>query len=421
MHFDKKSFRNIFLIVAACIVLYWILHETERLRTVLDVINGVVSPFVTGAVLAFVINVPMRAIEGYLKKVEKPALRRLIAIILTLIAILLVLSLVIWLLVPQLVQTVQTLIPKMQVFFLNVESSIMDFLAKNPQLMKWIADNTNLESINWASLVQNALTMAGNSVSTILGGAFNAIGSVTSAIMELVIAIVFALYCLFQKETLARQARKLLYAFLPESASDSIIRVMRLSNSTFSNFLSGQCVEVCILGGMFAITMAILRMPYVPLVSVLIAVTAFIPIVGAWIGCVLGAFLMLVNDPMQAVWFVVMFLVIQQIENNMIYPRVVGTSIGLSGMWVLVAVTIGGELMGVVGMLLMIPISSVLFTLLREYTQKCIDSKQIDPEKLKDHPPELVSNFKENRKKRKDKREKKNILKNESSNDSSKE
>ena len=169
------------------------------------------------------------------------------------------------------------------------------------------------------------------------------------------------------------------------------------------------------MGGMFAVSMAIFRMPYIPLVSVLIAVTAFIPIVGAWIGCVLGAFLMLVNEPMQAVWFVIMFLVIQQIENNMIYPRVVGTSIGLSGMWVLVAVTVGGELMGVVGMLLMIPISSVLFTLLREYTQKRIDAKQIDPEKLRDHPPELVSTFKENRKKRKDKRTKQKNQKSETS------
>lgn len=404
MHFDKKTLRNIFLIVAACIVLYWILHETERVNGVLNVVSGIVSPFITGAALAFVANVPMRTIEGCLKRVEKPALRRLIAVVLTMIVILLVLSLVFWLLIPQLIQTVQSLIPKLQAFFINIESAITEFMVQNPQLMKWITDNTDFESFDWAGLVQNAITMAGNSVSTILGSAFNAIGSVTSAIMDLVIAVVFALYCLFQKETLARQGRKLLYAFIPERISDNVIRVMRLSNSTFSNFLSGQCVEVCILGSLFAITMAILRMPYIPLVSVLVAVTAFIPIVGAWIGCVLGAFLMLVNDPMQAVWFVVMFLVLQQIENNMIYPRVVGTSIGLSGMWVLVAVAVGGELMGVAGMFLMIPFASVLFTLLREYTQKNIDAKNIDPEKLKDQPPELVSKFKEKRQKRKQKR-----------------
>lgn len=401
MHFDKKTLRNIFLIVSACIILYWILHETERVKEVLKIFGGIVSPFATGAALAFVANVPMRAIEGYLNKIEKLSFRRLIALVLTAIVILLVLSIVFWLLIPQVVQTVQTLIPKLQTFFLNIEQDITNFLQQNPEAMDWITSNTDLESIDWAGLVQNTITMAGNSVSAILGSAFSAIGSVTSTIMDLVIAIVFALYCLFQKETLARQGKKLLYAFLPESACDYIVRIMRLSNVTFSSFLSGQCVEVFILGCMFAVTMAILRMPYIPLVSVLVAVTAFIPIVGAWIGCVLGAFLMLVNDPMQAVWFVAMFLVLQQIENNLIYPRVVGTSIGLSGMWVLVAVTVGGELMGVAGMFLMIPFSSVLFSLLREYTQKRIIAKQIDPEKLIEQPPEIISKFKERRQKSK--------------------
>ena len=402
MNFDKKSLRNIFLIVSACIILYWILHETERVNGVLDVIGGIVSPFATGAALAFVINVPMRAIEGYLYKIEKPAFRRLIALILTVIVILLVLSIVFWLLIPQVIQTTQAFIPKLQAFFLGIEQQIMNFLQQNPEAMNWITNNTDLESIDWAGLVQNTITMAGNSVSAILSSAFSAIGSVTSTIMDLVISLVFALYCLFQKETLARQGKKLLYAFLPENTSDYIVRIMRLSNVTFSNFLSGQCVEVCILGCLFAVTMAIMRMPYIPLVSVLVAVTAFIPIVGAWIGCVLGAFLMLVNDPMQAVWFIVMFLVLQQIENNLIYPRVVGTSIGLSGMWVLIAVTVGGELMGVAGMFLMIPFSSVLFTLLREYTQKRIDIKKIDPEKLTDHTPEVVLNFKERQQKTQD-------------------
>ena len=177
------------------------------------------------------------------------------------------------------------------------------------------------------------------------------------------------------------------------------MRILRLANATFSNFLSGQCIEVCILGCMFAISMAIFRMPYIPLVSVLVAVTAFIPVVGAWVGCVFGAFLILVANPMQAVWFVVMFVVLQQIENNLIYPRVVGTSIGLSGMWVLVAVAVGGELMGVAGMFLMIPITSVIYTLLRESTNKHLQTKEIPADKLKEQPPELTKKFKFKKKK----------------------
>lgn len=410
MHFDKKTIRNIFLVVTGGIFLYWILHETERFNTVVDLIGGIISPFVTGAVLAFVINVPMRSIEGRLKFISKPNLKRLTAVIITLILVLLVLGLVFWLLIPQVSQTFQSLVPKLYSFFTAVGDELSSFLSKNPQLMNWITENTDLEKLNWASLAEKAITMAGEGVSTILSRAFSAIGSVTGAVMDLFIALVFAIYCLFQKELLARQGRKLIYAFLPEKACDKIIEVLRLSNSTFSNFLSGQCVEVCILGAMFAVSMAIFKMPYIPLVSVLVAVTAFIPIVGAWVGCAFGAFFMLVNDPMQAVWFVILFLVIQQIENNMIYPRVVGTSIGLNGMWVLVAVAVGGELMGIVGMLLMIPVTSVLYTLLREFTNSRIREKKIDPEKLRDHPPELYSNFKEKRKKGRAKRQLRRLI-----------
>ena len=407
MKIEKKTLRNIFIGVAICIFLYWLLHATERVSAIYGIIRGILSPFATGAALAFVANVPMRAIEGLLKPIKQPVLRRLIAVVLTFLVVLLVLSLVFWLLIPQLITTVQSLIPKLHAFFINLEAAILNFLEQNPNLMKWVVENTDLENVNWTGLVQNAVGMFGDSVSTILSSTFNAIGGITSALMDFVIALVFALYCLFQKETLARQGRKLLYAFFPEHIADNAIRIMRLSNSTFSNFLSGQCVEVCILGSLFAVAMAILRMPFIPLVSVLVAVTAFIPVVGAWTGCVLGAFFMLVNDPMQAIWFVVMFVVLQQIENNMIYPRVVGTSIGLSGMWVLVAVAVGGELMGVAGMFLMIPIASVLYTLLREVTNKRLSGRSIAPEKLIDQPPELVSHFKKKRENARRKRENK--------------
>ncbi len=168
-----------------------------------------------------------------------------------------------------------------------------------------------------------------------------------------------------------------------------------MTNATFSNFLSGQCLEACILGCLFAVSMAIFRMPYIPLVSVLVAVTALVPVVGAFVGCIVGAFFILVDDPILAIWFVVLFLVLQQIENNMIYPRVVGTSIGLPGMWVLLAVTVGGELMGVGGMLLMIPLVSVLYALLREITDSRLKKRQIPEEKLQDQPPELRSRLRE--------------------------
>lgn len=400
MHIEKKTLRNVFIGVISCILLYWVLNETAQFKSVLNVIKSVISPFILGAGLAFVLNVPMRSIEGWLKGVKQAKVRRLLAVLLTFLGVLLVITLVFLLLIPQLGNTIQALLPKLRTFFNNVETEARTFLQQNPQVMEWLFANTDLENLNWAELVEKALSMVGESVSTIFSSALSAIGSITGALIDLVIGLVFSIYCLFQKETLARQGRKLIYAFLPEKFSDNAVRILRLTNSTFSNFLSGQCLEVCILGCLFAVSMAIFRMPYIPLVSVLVAVTAFIPVVGAWVGCILGAFLILVANPLQAVWFVIMFVVLQQIENNLIYPRVVGTSIGLSGMWVLVAVAVGGELMGVAGMFLMIPVASVLQTLLREATNKHLGMKDIDQEKLVPQPPELTSKVKAKYKKK---------------------
>lgn len=404
MVLDKKFLKNVFYGAVACIVLYWALHDTERAKSVVDVITGVLSPFVLGAGLAFILNVPVRAFEGLLSDISNRGLRRLAAVLMTIAFLALILALVFWLLIPQIGATIESLVPKLMEFMDEAQAMVMNFLNDNPELLEWINANTDLTKLDWGSLIQKAAGMVGDSVSAILSSAFSALGSITGALVNLVIGIVFALYCLFSKETLARQGRRLLYAFFPEKFSDEAIRVLRLTNSTFSNFLSGQCVEVCILGSLFAISMAIFKMPYIPLVSVLVAVTAFIPIVGAFVGCIFGAFFIFVDDPLLAVGFVVMFLVLQQIENNLIYPRVVGTSIGLPGMWVLVAVAFGGEFFGVAGMFLMIPLASVLYTLLREVTHKRLDIRNIEPEKLEAQPPELKSHFRERRKAQKKKR-----------------
>lgn len=401
MEINKKAFRNLFIGIGACIILYWMLHDSERVRNIWNTISGMLSPFALGAAVAFILNVPMRSFERMLKGVKNISLRRTIALVLTLIAIVLILALVFWLLIPQISQTIQSLIPKMTAFFINLGTGIQSFLNENPKLMEYVMEYTDFEKFDWPALIERVMTIIGDSVSTIANGAFSAIGSVTGAIVDAVIGIVFAFYCLFRKEILVRQGRKLLYSFLPERVSDETVRIFRLTNSTFSNFLSGQCLEVLILGCMFAVSMAIFRMPYIPLVSVLVAVTAFIPVVGAFVGCIFGAFFILVDNPIQAVWFIVMFLVIQQIEGNLIYPKVVGTSIGLPGMWVLVAVTIGGEVMGISGMFLMIPLASVLYTLMREITEKRLAARGIAPEKLQEHPPELKSKFKEKRERKK--------------------
>ena len=400
MHIDKKVLKNLFLLAGSCILLVWLLLYTEQVSGLLAYIWKLISPFVVGAGIAFVFNVPMRAIERQLEGIRKPGLRRILAILLTLGALILVLAFVVELLIPQIQATVESLAESIPQFVKQQAANLMAWLAEHPELQEWVLANTELEKVDWTSILQKAGSIVGDSMSTIVDSTFSAIGSVTGAIVNAVISIVFAIYCLSRKEILARQCRRLMYSLLPEHFTDEVIRIMRLTNSTFSNFISGQCLEACILGCLFAVTMLIFKMPYIPLVSVVIAVTALIPVVGAFVGCVLGAFFILVNDPLQAVTFVIMFLVLQQLENNLIYPRVVGTSIGLPGMWVLVAVTIGGDLMGVGGMLVMIPLASVLYTLLREFTDKRLLERGIPTEKLMEQPPEIKSRFQRNEERR---------------------
>ena len=216
-----------------------------------------------------------------------------------------------------------------------------------------------------------------NVPSAVVPGGIDAVSGIISGVTTFFIGFVFSIYVLFQKETLARQLKKVMYALMPEQTNKKILEVMQIADTTFSNFLSGQCLEACILGSMFVISMTILRMPYAVLIGVLIAVTALIPIVGAFIGCIVGALLICMSNPLQALAFIILFLVLQQIEGNLIYPHVVGSSVGLPGIWVLVAVTVGGSLFGVAGMLTFIPLCSVAYALFRVYINRKADEKSV--------------------------------------------
>ena len=400
MHIDKKMMHRIFVLVAGSIVFAWLVLDTARASDLFSKIWDLISPFVVGVVIAFVFNVPMRAIERPLESIRNQNIRRTFSLVLTVAALMLVVTFVVELLVPQIRLTVESLSQQIPAFVEKTAASLVVLMDENPDLKAWILEVLNLQSIEWSSFLKQTLTIIGESVSSVMGSAFSVIGNVTGAIVNTVISVVFAIYCLCRKEILARQGRRILYSLLSEYRADEIIRIFRLTNVTFSNFISGQCLEALILGCLFAVVMAILKMPYIPLVSVVIAVTALIPVVGAFVGCLVGAFFILVNDPVQAVTFVGMFLVLQQLENNLIYPRVVGTSIGLPGMWVLVAVTVGGELMGVAGMFVMIPLAAVAYTLAREFTDKRLTERNIPLEKLMDQPMQIKSRYQQNKERR---------------------
>jgi len=402
LHIDKKLMHRIFLLIAGAIVFAWLVLDTARATVLFNRIWELISPFAAGAAIAFIFNVPMRAIENQLRDIRKTGLRRGLAIVLTILCLVLIIMFVFELLIPQIRLTLISLSEKIPAFIDRTAQKLVHVIEENPDLGVWIQQAFNLESLNWSNILTNILSWLANQVTTLMGGAVNVIGNVATGIVNAVIGIVFALYALSRKEILASQGRRILYSLLSERRADELIRISRLTNVTFSNFISGQCLEAVILGCLFAVVMAIMKLPYIPLVSVIIAVTALIPVVGAFVGCIVGAFFILVNDPIQAVTFIAMFLVLQQLENNLIYPRVVGTSIGLPGMWVLVAVTIGGEIMGVAGMLVMIPLVSVVYTLGREFTDRRLEDRNIPFEKLEAQPilvPQKINRAQERKKK----------------------
>lgn len=390
---DRKEVKNVFIFVLAAIAFYWLLHETERVKSVWTSIFSVFAPFVVGAIIAFILNVPMRFFENKLRFIKNEKLLRISAILVTLLTLVLVTAVVVTLLIPQIEDTVQLLIAQFPKFFQKVNEFLTGVFLRHPELKEMLGLSAHKGEIEWMKLVETVMDYLETSISSILGSAVSLVGSVTSAIFNAVISIVFAFYCLAQKETLSRIGRKLLYALLKEKRADKVIRVARMINSAFSNFITGQTIEAVILGLLFVPTMALAKMPYIPLICVIIAVTALVPLVGAFVGCALGAFFIMVNDPMQAVTFVVMFLIIQQFEGNVIYPKVVGKSVGLPGMWVLLAVAVGGGFFGISGMLMMVPIASVIYTLLEEYTNKKLTEKEISDEKLHEQPPVLQPHF----------------------------
>ncbi len=371
MKLDRSTVLKITGILTFCILLYCALQNTAAVKGGISTVMSYLNPFIVGGAIAFIINVPMRFIERHLfpkaKKLDK--LRRPLALILALLAIAAIIVLVCIIVIPQIADTLSTLTVNIPQYMDNAKAYVNKTLEKYPELQEEFQSYTG--KINWQSVITSVTGWVSNGVVSTI----NVAGSAISGIVSAVVGFVFAIYILLQKERLGRQVRMIAYSLLPENAADKFFKISNMTSDTFSKFLSGQCLEACILGSMFAIVLAIFRMPYVALISVLIAFTALIPIVGAFIGCVIGAFLIFMISPVKAVWFVVIFLVLQQIEGNFIYPKVVGSSVGLPAIWVLAVVTVGGKLMGVIGMLVMIPLSSVLYAIFREFIYNKLKTK----------------------------------------------
>lgn len=359
------------MVFAAVLVLMLIYSNTIYGGAVL--VLEMFKPFLYGGAIAFVLNLPMKWIENKLlgkwKGKATDKLKRPIGIVGAILFLVLVLTLVVSIVIPQMTQAMKKLGSEIPVFLTNVVAVLERYSTEYPELQTQVKQLQTLE-INWESIVTSVAGFLKKGVGSMLSSTFTVAGSIIGGVVNLFISVVFAIYILSQKEKLGSQGRRILTAYLPKRASEQTLKVLSLLHKNFSNFITGQCLEAVILGSMFVVAMSIFRMPYAVMVGVLIAFTALIPVVGAFIGCAVGAFLILIENPVMALWFVVMFLIIQQIEGNLIYPKVVGNSVGLPSIWVLMAVSLGGSLFGVVGMLFFIPLLATGYTLLRESVNK---------------------------------------------------
>lgn len=364
-----KKLRGLIVFTVAAVVIG---INYRRVLAIAGVGFHMLFPFILGAAIAFILNVPMRFIERHLR-IRKANLKRVCSLILTIIGVAGILMLVCFVVTPQLLETFRILQGSIPVFFAGAQAWLEQIFASDPEVLAVI----QTIQIDWQSLFSQVMGFLKNGAGSVLSGTISAAVSIVSGVTSFGIGVIFAVYILLQKENLGRQMRKLILAFFPDAAAKKIFQVAALTERTFSSFLTGQCLEAVILGVMFFVTLLALRLPFALLIGVLIAVTALIPIFGAFIGLALGAFFMLVTDPMDALVFTVTFFILQQIEGNLIYPHVVGGSVGLPSIWVLVAVTIGGNAFGIVGMLVFIPLCSVVYTLLREEVNGRLEKKRL--------------------------------------------
>lgn len=369
MGFDKEKIRQIrWLMVLAAVLVLGILYSGSLFAGI-GFAFQIARPFLYGGVIAFVLNLPMKAFENKLLRKWKgkaaDKLKRPVSMVLAVVTVFLVVTIVIGTVVPQVTATATEVGKKVPAFLDRVTQELDNLAVKYPELAEKVEELESLE-INWDTLMDTVFDFLKNGAGDMLTSTVNVASGIIGGIVNAVIAFIFALYILVQKEKLGDQCVRILSAYLPKKAGSRILEICSLLHKNFSNFITGQCLEAVILGALFVIFMTIFRMPYALMIGVLIAFTALIPIVGAFIGCVVGAFLILIDNPLLAFWFVIMFLVIQQIEGNLIYPRVVGNSVGLPSIWVLMAVSLGGSLFGVAGMLFFIPLLSTVYALIRE-------------------------------------------------------
>lgn len=373
---NKKKI-NLALIIAGIFLLIGLTH-IELLGSLWNSLWTLLLPIVIGFVLAFILDVPVVGFENLFAKLtakakKKPKVKTIhtVSMVLSIVCVLLVLTLLFTLVIPELVRTVKTLAAYVKDNWPKLISFLEQQNIDTTRINEWLA------GFDIEGALKNIMEGAG----TVLGSVASAASTTASTIFSSVIGVIIAVYVLSSRDTLKRQAKKVLYAYLKPEKADRACYIGRLTKDSFAKFLTGQCLEAIILGILIFISFTIFQLPYAPLLGVVTAICALIPYVGAFISCALGVLLALLESPQKAIICLVVYLVVQFIETQFIYPYVVGGSVGLSPLWTLIAVLIGGNLFGLMGMIFFIPVVSVIYTLVKEDTDKRLEIKKKETEK----------------------------------------
>lgn len=377
------NFQQYVLLIVIAIGLWAGLDKVELIFSLLQKGFALLLPLCVGGCIAFVLNVPMSAMERAFargqKKRGKPVREKRnanISLLLTLFLFLLLLAFVVYIVAPQLVNSFSGLGAKINAFYPQALSALESWGFDTTSIREFVDEFDVLEMVSKISADATLTDGAQTVLNTVAGAASSVISSMLTGFIGMVIAI----YLLAMKRTLGGQCTRILYAYVKTPVADEIMRITGIFYKTYANFISGQCVEACILGVLFYIVLNIFRFPYSATISVLVAVLAVLPYVGAFISCAVGAFLILMENPMQALIFIVVYEVVQWTENQLIYPRVVGKSVGLPAIWTLLAALVGVNLFGVIGILFFIPLTAVIYQLLRENVQNRLKKKAVSPE-----------------------------------------
>lgn len=380
---DKQRIKLILFIVTCSIIIFTFLQNFGSILVFFHLIAGILSPFLLALGLAFLVNMPMSMIENkLLSHLPLPAkLRRALALVLSFIIVIAAIVFLLFTVIPQLIASVQTLIANIPSFLRNLESFLRNSEWAEPYVDQFTEQIADINNSTLMEYVQNWLAPQGaDYINRILDTLMGTISSVFTSTISFFLSFIFSIYMLNSKETLIRQAKELLYSLSSEKVADKAMYVGYTAYDNFFNFFTGQFMEAIILGIMSFIGMTILQFPYALVISTLIGFGALIPMIGAILAGMVGFFILLTVSPIQALGFGVFIVILQQFDGNLVYPKVVGRQVGLPSLWVLFAVTIGGSLYGIFGMLIFVPIASTIYDLLSDYKTKKLSEAKINVE-----------------------------------------